>query len=112
MQSRLGQAGCPASRPMADLRTEESIPAPCFTAVYRCIQSRRDRARAVWRLPIGFDITFPCRSSTEQSMARGGVETASKSRMQYRGLRGWLEQVDKLGELSKVDGANWDVEMG
>jgi UbiD family decarboxylase len=48
----------------------------------------------------------------EQSMARGGVETASKSKMQYRGLRGWLEQVDKMGELRKVDGAHWDVEMG
>src|SRR5882762_10411971 len=45
-------------------------------------------------------------------MARGGVETASKQRMQYRGLRGWLEQVDKMGELRKVDGAHWDVEMG
>ena len=45
-------------------------------------------------------------------MARTGVETASKSRMQYRGLRGWLEQVDKMGELRKVDGAHWDVEMG
>jgi 4-hydroxy-3-polyprenylbenzoate decarboxylase len=45
-------------------------------------------------------------------MARSGVETASKSRMQYRGLRGWLEQVDKMGELRKVDGAHWDAEMG
>ena len=40
------------------------------------------------------------------------AETAAKSRMQYRGLRGWLDQVDKLGELKKVDGASWDVEMG
>ena len=46
-------------------------------------------------------------------MARsGGEEAVSKQRMQYRGLRGWLEQVDKLGELTKVDGASWDVEMG
>ena len=36
----------------------------------------------------------------------------SESRMQYRGLRGWLEQVDKMGELQRVDGAHWDVEMG
>jgi UbiD family decarboxylase len=36
----------------------------------------------------------------------------SESRMQYRGLRGWLEQVDKMGELQRVDGASWDVEMG
>ena len=45
-------------------------------------------------------------------MARIGGETAPKQRMQYRGLRGWLEQVDKMGELRKVDGAHWDVEMG
>ena len=45
-------------------------------------------------------------------MARAGAETISKQRMQYRGLRGWLEQVDKMGELRKVDGAHWDVEMG
>src|SRR3954452_21790034 len=45
-------------------------------------------------------------------MARAGGDTISKQRMQYRGLRGWLEQVDKMGELRKVDGAHWDVEMG
>src|SRR3954469_3819130 len=43
-------------------------------------------------------------------MARTGTDT--KQRTQHRGLRGWLEQVDNLGELSKVDGASWDVEMG
>jgi hypothetical protein len=46
------------------------------------------------------------------SMARTGGETAAKPRMQYRGLRGWLEQVDNMGELRKVDAAHWDVEMG
>ena len=45
-------------------------------------------------------------------MARTGGDAASKQRMQYRGLRGWLEQADKMGELRKVDGAHWDVEMG
>ncbi len=30
----------------------------------------------------------------------------------YRGLRGWLETVDRLGELERVSGAHWDVEMG
>ena len=45
-------------------------------------------------------------------MARTGADAASKQRMHYRGLRGWLEQVDKMGELRKVDGAHWDVEMG
>jgi hypothetical protein len=36
----------------------------------------------------------------------------SEFRVQYRGLRGWLEQVEKMGELQHVDGAHWDVEMG
>ena len=30
----------------------------------------------------------------------------------YRGLRGWLDTVDRLGELRRVSGAHWDVEMG
>src|SRR5438128_3125764 len=45
-------------------------------------------------------------------MVRMDGEAASKPRMQYRGLRNWLEQVDKMGELHRVDGAHWDVEMG
>ena len=45
-------------------------------------------------------------------MVRMDGEAASKPRMQYRGLRDWLEQVDKMGELRRVDGADWDVEMG
>src|ERR1700691_4516358 len=36
----------------------------------------------------------------------------SQSKVQYRGLRGWLEQVDKMGGLKRVDGAHWDTEMG
>ena len=34
------------------------------------------------------------------------------SRVTYRGLRGWLEQVQAMGELLHVNGAHWDVEMG
>jgi UbiD family decarboxylase len=30
----------------------------------------------------------------------------------YRGLRQWLEQVDRMGELRRVSGAHWDAEMG
>src|SRR3970040_1056863 len=30
----------------------------------------------------------------------------------YGDLRGWIEQVDKLGELLRVSGAHWDAEMG
>ena len=32
--------------------------------------------------------------------------------MAYRGLRGWIDTVDRLGELRRVSGAHWDVEMG
>src|SRR5277367_3485244 len=37
---------------------------------------------------------------------------AAGQRQGYRGLRGWLDTVEKLGELERVSGANWDVEMG
>src|SRR5271156_6282697 len=30
----------------------------------------------------------------------------------YRGLRGWLDRVDAMGELARVSGASWDAEMG
>ena len=30
----------------------------------------------------------------------------------YGGLRGWIEQVERMGELKRVNGASWDVEMG
>src|ERR1700736_4195219 len=40
------------------------------------------------------------------------VTANSESKVQYRGLRGWLDQVEKMGELQHVNGANWDVEMG
>ena len=30
----------------------------------------------------------------------------------YRGLREWIDRVDKLGELKRVSGAHWDAEMG
>jgi hypothetical protein len=31
--------------------------------------------------------------------------------MTYRGLRAWLEQVDRMGELDRMDGADRDVGM-
>src|SRR5215467_6108313 len=40
------------------------------------------------------------------------VTANSESRVQYRGLRGWLDQVEQMGELQHVNGAHWDVEMG
>src|ERR1035437_1356156 len=30
--------------------------------------------------------------------------------MAYRDLREWLEEVDKIGELVRIDGAHWDQE--
>ena len=45
-------------------------------------------------------------------MANDLIEEPPKAHMHYRGLRGWLEEVEKMGELLKVDGASWDAEMG
>jgi len=32
--------------------------------------------------------------------------------MGYKGLREWLEQVEKMGELRVLKGADWDLEIG
>ena len=32
--------------------------------------------------------------------------------MSYTDLREWIERVDDLGELSRIDGADWDLEIG
>src|ERR1700686_5652375 len=32
--------------------------------------------------------------------------------MQSRDLRGWIKEAEVLGELKKIDGADWDVEIG
>ena len=32
--------------------------------------------------------------------------------MESRDLRSWIEAVDKLGELKRLEGADWDVEIG
>ena len=37
---------------------------------------------------------------------------ADRMAVGYDGLRGWLEVVETLGELKRVSGAHWDVEMG
>jgi UbiD family decarboxylase len=36
----------------------------------------------------------------------------STSSLAYKDLRGYLEAVDKLGELRLVNGADWDLEIG
>lgn len=33
-------------------------------------------------------------------------------RVAYRDLRGWLERVDAFGELKRIDGADWQTEIG
>ena len=45
-------------------------------------------------------------------MARAEKVGVSDARVAYRGLREWLEQVDRMGELLKINGAHWDKEMG
>ena len=45
-------------------------------------------------------------------MAAEGGTKGSKRQVHYRGLREWLQQVDKMGELARVSGAHWDTEMG
>jgi 4-hydroxy-3-polyprenylbenzoate decarboxylase len=32
--------------------------------------------------------------------------------MEYSDLRGWLEEVDEMGELKRIEGAHWDREIG
>ena len=32
--------------------------------------------------------------------------------MFYSDLRGWIGEIEKFGELKRVPGANWDLEMG
>src|SRR5258708_28018746 len=32
--------------------------------------------------------------------------------MESRDLRGWIREAEALGELKKIDGADWDVEIG
>jgi UbiD family decarboxylase len=51
-------------------------------------------------------------SNVEMAMARTSAATEQRQSTSYRGLRGWLETVEKFGELERVSGANWDVEMG
>src|SRR5438270_7466645 len=40
------------------------------------------------------------------------AEAPTQQTLAYRGLRGWLDEVSRMGELLQVNGANWDVEMG
>ena len=41
-------------------------------------------------------------------MARPEKIDAARSAVSYHGLSEWLEQVEKLGELERVNSAHWD----
>src|SRR5687767_9222110 len=45
-------------------------------------------------------------------MARDTGAPVSKTVGTYGDLRGWIEQVDRMGELLRASGAHWDAEMG
>ena len=45
-------------------------------------------------------------------MARKSAKAAPQANANYGDLRGWLEKVDQMGELMRVNGAHWDTEMG
>src|SRR5205814_375721 len=45
-------------------------------------------------------------------MAIAESEGAATRTATYRGLREWLQRVDEMGELLRVEGAHWDREMG
>lgn len=32
--------------------------------------------------------------------------------MGYKGLREWVQEVDRMGQLKRIDGADWDLEIG
>jgi len=46
------------------------------------------------------------------SITDAARESQMPDTVSYRGLRGWLDEVQKMGELLCVNGAHWDTEMG
>src|SRR3954464_1013288 len=54
----------------------------------------------------------PLHSIRENGMSSTLVHTPAEGKVSYRGLRGWLDEVQKMGELLHVNGAHWDAEMG
>src|SRR5258706_2082073 len=40
------------------------------------------------------------------------MQQAEETAMESRDLRSWMAEVENLGELKRIDGADWDVEIG
>src|SRR5437763_10866738 len=40
------------------------------------------------------------------------MSSPSSGKMESRDLRSWIDEVEKLGELTRLNGADWDVEIG
>src|SRR5688572_9895951 len=48
----------------------------------------------------------------ERNMPGDSGAPGAKTATRYGDLRGWIEQVKRMGELLEVGGAHWDAEMG
>jgi UbiD family decarboxylase len=49
---------------------------------------------------------------TTQTAVAGAATNQKQGSAPSRDLRGWIDQVDKLGELKVLNGADWDTEIG
>jgi 4-hydroxy-3-polyprenylbenzoate decarboxylase len=45
-------------------------------------------------------------------MARAEKISMAEGKVAYHGLRDWIDQVERMGELLRINGAHWDREMG
>src|SRR5204862_5025890 len=77
-------------------------PPPCFGA-------RRSAIIPTLYCELGGFMADASASARQMAGDQAVDVTAAQS---YRGLRGWIDTVDRLGELKRVSGAHWDVEMG
>ena len=48
----------------------------------------------------------------EKSMSSALLSAAKETKVKSRDLRDWIAAVDEMGELKRIDGADWDVEIG
>src|SRR5688572_10015414 len=54
----------------------------------------------------------PLPSPASRARGKNGATMPMTSSLAYKDLRGYLEAVDKLGELRIVNGAYWNLELG